>query len=125
MTIKDLPIFKSEALSTLASIAVGAVGGFGAYVIRPIITSMSPAGVALSCGITSAVASTILYSKLSTTEKTIGLTSVYPIGVITANFLGFNVRFLDPAVSCCIGGMFLVPMILSAFCCAVLCAEND
>lgn len=104
-----------ETLTGLTVIIAAAVGCLGANMIKPIFNSMSPIGVALACGITTAVAITILFANLDVGGKCIGLMTAYSIGLVTANLLKFNVRFLDPMMAVFIGGVCITPIVLAPF----------
>lgn len=90
------------------------VGGFGSYVVKPIFESMSPAGVALTCGITVVVAIQVLISNLDIQWKFIGFMSAYPFGLMLPNLMGSRVHFLHPLLGVCVGGALLTPMVLTA-----------
>lgn len=108
------------ALSCLGFLGGAAVGGFGAYVLKPIFNSMSPIGVALTCGLTTAIAIGVLFSDLEIGGKFVGLMAAYPVALISCNLMRLNVRVLDPMVSVFVGGVILTPMAAIAFGCSVI-----
>jgi hypothetical protein len=110
MRIDDL-----RTATGIGFVVAAGVGGLGAYIIKPILKTMSPIGVALTCGITAAIAIAVLFSDLDFRGKFVSLMAAYPLGLISSNLLSFNVRFLDPMVSVFIGGLVIVPMVLTAF----------
>jgi hypothetical protein len=81
---------------------------------------MSPVGVALTCGVTTAIGVAVLLSDMDVTGKFVRLMAAYPVGLLTANLLRYNVRFLDPMVATVIGGVFVTPMVVTAFLFAVV-----
>lgn len=97
-------------------LATAGVGGLGAYIVKPILKSMSPFGVALTCGLTAAIGLGVLCTDMEMGGKFVGLMAAYPVGLMAANLLRFQVRFLDPMVAVCIGGVFITPMVLTALC---------
>lgn len=97
----------------VSSLVTAVVGGFGAYMIRPIFESVSPLGVALTCGITTAVALAVLFSDCDIGSKFLGFMVAYPVGLIASNLVS-RVRFFDPVASAFIGGLLLTPMALTA-----------
>lgn len=107
----------------LGFLASAAVGGFGAYVIKPIFESISPLGVALTCGVTTAIALTVLFSEdCDITSKFIGFMAAYPIGLLISNSMS-RVRLFDPVVSAFIGGVLITPLALTALFCATISAD--
>lgn len=106
----------------IGSVVAAVVGGFGAYLIRPIVQSISPVGVALTCAITTAVGLAVLFSDLNFNGKFVGFMAAYPIGLVVSNLIGRSVRFIDPAIAVFVSGIFLTPMVVTALFLATVCS---
>lgn len=107
-------------LCTAAGFANASIGGFGAYVVSRIFSSISPLGVGLACGVTTGLALKILFSNSATGKKFICFMGTYPLGLIVANVLVGRVYFLDPLISAITGYVVLIPMISGSMLCAVV-----
>jgi|GEM_PF-3068455 len=102
------------ALTGVCGVA-GIVGGLGAYVIKPIVSSMSPAGVALTCMMTTAISCAVHFSDLNSKGQFVGFLAAYPIWWLSANRLICRVHFLDPIIAWCVGAACLAPIAITAF----------
>lgn len=103
-----------EVAAGLSVVGAAVVGALGAYAIKPIFKSLSPVGIALTCGVTTAIGIGLLFSRSDFTSKFFGFMAAYPIGLMVSNLMGCRVRVLDPAVSIFVGGIIITPMVLTA-----------
>lgn len=110
MRISDLD---NTTIGFLGAGGAAAVGGFGAYVISSIFSSVSPLGVALVCGVTTGIALAVLFSDENPGLKFLGFMAAYPLGVLVGNGVR-SVRFLDPIGSVIVGGVLITPMAILA-----------
>lgn len=97
--------------TTATSAFLSAVGYMGAHIVKPILTSVSPFGVALTCGQIPWFFWGILASG-PTKEATIASISFaviasYPLAVLSSN-IAFQVQLIDPIVCALTGGTALI-----------------
>ncbi len=114
-----MEIFNNNKMCFGGMIVGAGFGGFGAYLIRPILNPISPLGVALATGITSGIAYKIIFTENNFLIKFIGLIAAYPLGIFFANFAR-RVHFLEPAVSVVVSSIILTVLIATAFFFAVI-----